>query len=146
MESHESERVDDGATDPGVAGPIKVASSRSAWRRVVLVGATTLGLGLTGVGVLSAATSVVPFNDVPGCGIVYADGTQYWGELSKLQLVEAPKEVRRLRGAGGWKIVLKLKPPHDSEAKDHYQMLDRVTDERSILQAVQECIIDSGDP
>lgn len=98
------------------------------------------------MGALHAATTVTPFNDVPGCGIVYSDGTQYWGEFSKVQLVEAPKEVRRLRGAGGWLIVLRLSPSHSSEARTRYGMLARVTDTQQIERAVHDCIIDSGDP
>lgn len=93
-----------------------------------------------------------------GCSIMFADGNPYWDEFSKTQLVEANKEVRKLRGQGGWLIVLRvdsererLIADYDSaerkarreKAKAYYRNLVPVSDP---TQAVTDCILNVGEP
>ena len=90
---------------------------------------------------------------------MFADGNPYWDEFSKVQLVEADKQVRRLPGDKGWLIVLDVESERERLVSDdynsserrarraghvaYYRGLDLVTDTR---QAVDDCIVNVGEP
>ena len=113
---------------------------------VLVVGVGVLAVGVAGIGAINAATTTgLAFSDPPGCLIVYDDGTAYVGGLTKAELLEADKEVRRLRAPGGWLISLQLPAPPDIRTHLRYRMLEPATDPASVAAAVRECIVQSRD-